>query len=137
MAQQCVRTYHRPHSYLYRRRRPIRHYLEDIVRGKTLAQHSLVVTRVGTPAGARDCHIAFVSRADDERLGSVIAAVRDRPVMTIGDTEDAAQRGAVLGFLIQNGRVRFAINTETAKRAGLVLSSQLIKLAILVNGTPP
>jgi len=116
---------------------PFGNTLEDIVRGKMLAQHSLVVARVGTPAGARDCHIAFVGRADDERLGSVIAAVRDRPVMTIGDTEYAAQRGAVLGFLIQNGRVRFAINTETAKRAGLVLSSQLMKLAILINETPP
>lgn len=116
---------------------PFGNTLDEIVRGKMLAEHALVVARVGTPAGARDCHIAFVSRADSERLGSVIAAVRDRPVMTIGDTEDAAQRGAVLGFLIQNGRVRFAINTETAKRTGLVLSSQLIKLAILVNGTPP
>ena len=114
---------------------PFGNTLDEIVRGKTLAQHSLVVARVGTPAGARDCHIAFVSRADNERLGSVLTAVRDRPVMTIGDTEDSAQRGAVLGFLIQNGRVRFAINTEAAKRAGLVLSSQLIKLAILVDGT--
>lgn len=111
---------------------PFGEILDDTVRGKTVAQHSFVVIRITDAAKTRDCHIVFIGRSESFQLGAVLAAVRDRPVMTIVDMNDAVQRGAILNFTLQDGRVRFAVNTDSAKRSGIALSSQLIKLATVV-----
>lgn len=111
--------------------------LEETVRGKTVALHPLVVSHIAAAAKARDCHIVFIGRSHAAQLGPVIEAVRDLPVMTIADMEGAVQRGAILSFTLQEGRVRFAVNADSAKRSGLALSSQLIKLATVVAKETP
>lgn len=111
---------------------PFGEIVDRAVRGKTVAQHPFVVLRIDETEKARNCHIVFVSRAGSARLGAVLAAVHARPVMTIVDMEGAVQRGAILSFALRDGRVRFAVNTDSAQRSGLSLSSQLVKLAIAV-----
>jgi hypothetical protein len=36
-------------------------------------------------------------------------------------------------FLVQNNRVRFAVNLPAAQQAGLQLSSEFLKVAVYVN----
>lgn len=115
---------------------PFGKVLDETIRGKSIAQHAFAIERIASAeeAGyADDCHIVFISRSETNRLGKVLTALQDKSVMTIGDMEDAAKRGAVMNFLLEGGRVRFAINADVAKRAGLNLSSQLIKLSTLVK----
>lgn len=113
--------------------------LDETVRGKTVARHGFFIRRMSHAADAANCHIVFISRSETARLPKVLAALEGKSVMTIGDMEGAAKRGAVMNFLLEGGRVRFAINTEVAKRAGLNLSSQLIKLStpITSDGSAP
>ena len=111
---------------------PFGDIVDRTLRGKTVAQHPFVVIRIDEIEKTRDCHIVFVSRVESARLDAVLEAVHDRPVMTIVDEEGAVQRGAILNFALRDGRVRFAVNTDSAQRSGLSLSSQLIKLAIAV-----
>ena len=40
----------------------------------------------------------------------------------------------MIGFQVQNNRVRFHVNLASARRAGLTISSQLLKLAATVRG---
>lgn len=115
---------------------PFGEIVDRTLRGKTVAQHPFVVLRIEEIEKTRGCHIVFVSRAESERLGAVLAAVHGRPVMTIVDVEGAVQRGAILNFVLRDGRVRFAVNTGSAQRSGLSLSSQLVKLAIAVARDP-
>lgn len=111
---------------------PFGEIVDRTLRGKTVAQHPFVVLRIEEIEETRGCHIVFVSRTESERLDAVLAVVHDRPVMTIVDVEGAVQRGAILNFALRDGRVRFAVNTGSAQRSGLSLSSQLVKLAIAV-----
>lgn len=116
---------------------PFGHILDDTVRGKMVGQRPLSIRRIDVAAKAQGCHIVFISRSEHDRLAHVLAAFRDKPVMTIADIEGATQRGAVLNFILENGHVRFAINANSARRAGLNLSSQLVKLATAVNYDSP
>lgn len=111
---------------------PFGEIMDRTLRGKTVAQHPFVVLRIKEIEKTRGCHIVFLSHMESEQLGAVLEAVRDRPVMTIVDVEGAVQRGAILNFALREGRVRFAVNTDSAQRSGLSLSSQLVKLAITV-----
>jgi hypothetical protein len=50
-------------------------------------------------------------------------------VLTIGETDRFAQAGGMIRLIIDEGRVRFDVNIVSAERAGLKVSSQLLKLA--------
>ena len=44
-----------------------------------------------------------------------------------------SQTGFVINFILDQNKVRFEINPRAAERAGLKISSQLMKLAIIVQ----
>lgn len=81
------------------------------------------------------CHMLVVTdqvKAVDEWL----AAVQGQPVLSVGDLPQFIERGGMIGLLVEGDRVRFEANIESAQRGRLKLSSQLLKLARTVKGTP-
>jgi hypothetical protein len=51
----------------------------------------------------------------------------------VSDMPRFAERGGMIQFILEENRVRFQVNLAAAQNAGLVLSSQLLKLAALVR----
>jgi hypothetical protein len=54
-------------------------------------------------------------------------------VFTVSDADKFAQSGGVAQLIVENDRMRFAINRDAAQRARLLLSSKLLTLATLVK----
>jgi hypothetical protein len=50
------------------------------------------------------------------------------PILTVSDIEDFTDRGGVVAFYLDRKKVRFAVNPTSARRRGLKLSSQLLRL---------
>jgi hypothetical protein len=65
-----------------------------------------------------------------------VAALRGAPMLTIGDIDDFARRGGIVQMFVENGKLRFDINLEVAKRSRLQLSSKLLVLAAHVDDGP-
>jgi hypothetical protein len=84
---------------------------------------------ISDPSG---CHILFVRVAEGERLSKVLSAVRSLPVLTVGDTRGFLEKGGIINFVLEEGKVRFEINQGAAEQAGLKLSSKLLQLAARV-----
>jgi hypothetical protein len=42
----------------------------------------------------------------------------------------------MIQFVQQSSRIRFEVNLKNAEHAGLVLSSELLKVAVRVTGSP-
>jgi len=57
-------------------------------------------------------------------------------VLTVGETDRFAQSGGVINFILEENKVRFEINSETAARARLKISSKLLALARIVANQP-
>ena len=55
-------------------------------------------------------------------------------MLTVSDGESAAERGAIIGLTLDENRVRFEVNLVAARKAGLKLSSQLLKVAVRLIG---
>jgi hypothetical protein len=103
--------------------------LERIAAGKKAQDKRLSVRTLSDPHDAESCHVLFISSAHEAQLGSILDAIRGRPVLTVGEIERFALRGGIIGVFVSEHRVRFEINAENADRAGLQISSQLLKLA--------
>jgi len=82
---------------------------------------------------ARDCQVVFVTGSERGNTEAIVAALRGRPILTIGDTPDFARRGGMIGFYLDGQKVRFEINRAAARASGLKLGSQLLRLARLVG----
>jgi hypothetical protein len=81
-----------------------------------------------TPA----CHLLFIG-GSPERVSKVLQTLKKSATLTVGDSEEFAERGGIVGFYLSEGKVRFAVNPDAAKRAGLQISSQLLKLSKIVR----
>jgi len=66
-------------------------------------------------------------------LTKVIGALQDKPVLTVTDSPGASQHGAVLNMNVNDDKVTFEANLIAARKAGLNLSSQLLRLATEVR----
>jgi len=82
----------------------------------------------------RNCDVLFVAANQTGRLPEILDALEDSPVLTIGDTEGYARRGIMINMFLEKKRVRFEINEEKARAAGIRISAKLLKLANKVYG---
>lgn len=108
--------------------------LADDVRNKKVNGRDLAVRNAKSLAETAGCHIVFISATEQALLDEALVKLAGRPVLTVGDAESASERGVVLGLTLKGARVRFEVNLAAARRAGLKLSSQLLKLASRLIG---
>ena len=78
-------------------------------------------------------HVVFIPASAEEQIGTILEALGDSPTLTVGETDGFATRGGVMNFVIVKNKVRFEINMQAADRAGLKISSQLLRVGILVR----
>jgi len=107
--------------------------LSETVKGKLLAGRPIAVTFVAPSAPLPSCHLLYVSAVADTRVAEIVSTVQDVPVLTISDAEAFTKRGGIIQIFVESGRIKFRINTKSAKRARLQLSSQLLALAEAVD----
>jgi hypothetical protein len=111
---------------------PFDNALDDI-RDKTVKDKKLAIRFYRSYDEPEGCHLLFIPAAGKRHAAHILKSVRDANVLTVGDTEESARQGAIIGFFIEQKKVRFAINIEAARRAGLKISAKLLKLAKIVK----
>jgi hypothetical protein len=105
----------------------------DQIAGKTVKGKRLLVKRIRSARDVKGCEMLFISGSEKERLNDIIETLKGTHILTIGDTSGYARRGVMINFYIDTGKVRFEINPDSTKTAGLVISAQLLKLAKIVK----
>jgi hypothetical protein len=111
--------------------------LDAALRGKTAAGHPLQVRRFDAIPASGACHILFVCSRVDPPEKEVLGALAAAPVLTVGETPQFTHLGGILRFVVQDNKVRFEINVDAADRAGLRISSKLLRLALIVRDGGP
>jgi hypothetical protein len=115
-------------------RNPFGNLLDETVRDKTVNGRELAVREMSSPAAATGCKIVFISTSEQERFGEALGALADRPLLTVSDAAMAAERGAIIGLVLDENRVRFEVNLDAARRSGLRVGSQVLKVAVRLLG---
>ena len=111
---------------------PFGAYLDETVRGETVNNRPLTVQRYSQVEEIKTCHVLFISRSEAYRLEQILASLKGRNILTVGDAVGFARRGGMIRFLIEQNKIRLRVNLEAAKDANLVLSSKLLRPAEIV-----
>ena len=103
--------------------------LTRTVAGESTDGRLIVRATPESPDVARLCHILFISAREDAHLDRWVAAVRGQPVLVVGESKTAEDAGAHITFVVEENRVKFDVNDDAASRAGLRISSKLLRVA--------
>ncbi len=107
--------------------------LDETVRGETVNDRPLTVRRFRRVEEIGGCHILFVSRPEQGRLGEILDSLKGRSVLTVSDANGFATRGGMIGFVTEENHIRLRVNLEAARAANLTISSKLLRPAQIVS----
>ena len=77
-------------------------------------------------------HVLFISSSAIEPLEDILKEAKAARCVTIGEAKDLAYLGAMINFVVHEGKVKFEINMKAMKDAGLMVSSRVLRAAIKV-----
>jgi hypothetical protein len=107
--------------------------LDGILAGETIDGKTVVAKRVAKAQDAVNCRVLYISSSEDSRLKEVLMALDKAGVLTVSDIPQFSQRGGMIQFVTAGNKVRFEVNLASAQDAGLILSSDLLKVAATVR----
>lgn len=105
----------------------------DPLNGKPVKGRTLVVKQITEPKDLDQCQIVFFSASERQRVPELLDKLKDSRILTVSEIDGFAQRGGIINFISERNKVRFEINPDAARRLGLTISSELLKLAKLVK----
>lgn len=103
------------------------------IEGKTAGGRKLAVRKLGKGGELHGCHILFISSSEKWRLQQILAELAGQPVLTVADMENFAEQGGIISLGNEGTKIKLTINLAAAQRAGLKISSQLLKIATIAG----
>jgi hypothetical protein len=106
---------------------PFGETLDRMVAGEQVSNHPMVVERYQDPDEVGHCHVLFVSGSETPRLDFIFETLAGRHILTVGEAPGFTEQSGVIRFVIVDNKLRLEINVAAAERAGLRISSQLLR----------
>ena len=119
-------------------RDPFGSILDKVFKRQKLGKRPILVQRFPDAKRIAECHILFVPSTEIKNLAGIVAAVKGKSVLLIGDTKDFAINGGIINFYLKTtttedgkevAKTRFEINAEEAKARKIRISSRILKVA--------
>jgi len=115
---------------------PLGEELARLVAGQNTARIPMRVVFISRISQPITFQALLIQEGESANLPLILAAMKDRPVLTLGDTPGFAEQGVMLNLVREEGRIRMEANLGAVKAARLEMSSALI-LKTRVVGRPP
>lgn len=106
--------------------------LEQIARTSTVDGRRIVVRHIDRLEEIGGCHLLFIARDRRAGLREILSKV-NRGEIAVAEESGAAREGAGFNFVLAGEKLKFEANMRALSSSGLKVSSQLLKLAIIVK----
>lgn len=106
----------------------------DLVAIRGVKGHEVDLLRLTSNDQAHACHLLFLAADAVSKKGQVPVDLLRRGLFVVADTPGLARHGATANLVKgDDGKVHFEINVNAARRAALILSTQLLRLGRLTT----
>jgi hypothetical protein len=108
--------------------------LEQMVAGRTVGGHAILVRKLrrGDPVGG--IHILFVGAGERAAVIDMLAAARGQSVLTVSDADDGIALGCMIAFVVAQDRLRFDVALGLVNSSRLRISARMLAAANRVQG---
>lgn len=80
-----------------------------------------------------DCDLLIIAENKLADMPKITEFLKDSKVLTIGETADFAEEGAMIAYVLKDNKIRFIINQKQAVDCGFKISHLLLNLAEVIN----
>jgi hypothetical protein len=112
---------------------PFGRALDDAVRGEQVGGRPLVIERYRTRADLKPCQILFIDRSASADAEAVLRDLEHTGTLTVTDFDVGTSPDVIIRFFTENQRIRLRINVDSARTAGLTISSKLLRPSQVVD----
>ena len=116
-------------------RDPFGSALDEAVRGETVNGRALVVERYRSVTELKPCQILFIDRSAGTDANKTLESIGHQGTLTVSDSDPQAPPSVIIQFLSEGKKIRLRINVDSARDAGLIISSKLLRPAEVVGST--
>jgi hypothetical protein len=106
--------------------------MKTIAEKRIVDQKTIRIRQIAQIQDLDSAQILFIPRSEENLLDKILRQMRDRCVLVVSEIDGAVDQGAMINFVLIEGKVKFEINLQAMKKARLYPSSQLLKLATRV-----
>jgi hypothetical protein len=106
---------------------------ENELRARRVGGHPVEFLMPKSTDPLNTCHIVFIPVTEKDQATRILRSLKGSGTLTVGESEGFAEKGGIVNFTVEDGKVRFEINRHAADRAGLKISSKLLSLAKVVT----
>lgn len=107
--------------------------LNEIANSRKVGEKEIIINKIKDINNLSQSHVLFISESERDRLPAILNQINQKNTLTVSDSDGFAKMGVGINFLYINGNIRFELNQTSLERAGLKVSSQLLRLAVLVD----
>ncbi|HEV2692306.1 MAG TPA: YfiR family protein [Verrucomicrobiae bacterium] len=104
--------------------------LAKTIANKAINNRPLLFKEYHSVLEATNCHILFISASEKSKFSKIMEGLHGTSVLTVSETPDFIEAGGMINFVLEANKIRFQINDDVAKKAGLKISSKLLSLAV-------
>jgi hypothetical protein len=108
--------------------------LQRILPHHSLKDRPAQVRRIRRLEELGDAQMLFVGPRFNDELKTLIARLAKQPVLVVTASDHGLDEGSCVNFLFVDRRVRFEVSLTAADRVGLRVSSELLSVAVRVQG---
>ncbi|MFC1569371.1 YfiR family protein [bacterium] len=107
--------------------------LEKTIEGKQIKNRKFMIRHYQNLENLSSCHILFIGVDNRSRRSQIFNKIKNKSILTVGDENNFAKDGGMINFIIKEKRIRFKINRDAVKQSGLKMSTNLFKMAEIVE----
>jgi hypothetical protein len=103
--------------------------LKDIVSGEKVNGREVTIQYYDNAQDIGACHILFINLPESNKRAQVLELLKGRNVLTVSDISGFSGEGGMIRLFTRDNKIRFEVNLDASKEAGLTISSKLLRLA--------
>jgi hypothetical protein len=115
---------------------PMGEALEKMLAGKTSDSRLIRVVLSRSEEDLDQCDVVYVAISSTKKIHETLDHLRNKSVLTVGDTESFPKSGGMIGLVRVGQQVQMIINLDAVERARLKISSRVLNLATIVHDGP-
>jgi hypothetical protein len=111
---------------------PILAELDKMAENKTVGNQKIVVKKFKNVSDISTCQMLFIPSADSRDFESALEKLKGKHTLILTEKNGLGQKGSGINFVLLDGKWRFELNENATQNAGLKVSKELSRLAIML-----
>lgn len=107
--------------------------LEHIVAGHTVNGRTVIARKLKRGESLAGLHMLFIGHLEKTHLLEIFSEAKNKPLLTITESEDAHVLGSMINFVVTDDRLRFEVALAPVESGGLKISARMLTAAYKVR----